>query len=68
MKEKAAQFIATFIIGVMVGGMIAVWFAPVTTAKFYSELRKRAITSSSFICSEAKETKFLYEQYEKKGN
>ena len=68
MKETTAQFMATFIIGVIIGGMIGIWFAPVTNGKFYSELRKRAITSSSFICSEAKETKFLYEQYEKKGN
>ena len=68
MKETTVQFIAIFILGGMLGGVMGISFGPVTTGKFYSELRKRAISSSSFICSEAKEAKFLYEQYEKKEN
>jgi hypothetical protein len=59
-----ALIIIAFIFGVIISPIVM----PITTASFYSELRKRALSSSDFICNEAKQAKFLYEKYELKGN
>lgn len=52
---------------IIISFLFGVVFSPFrnyySTSLFYAELRKRALTSSDFICNEAKEAKFLYDKY-----
>lgn len=68
MEDKKTVAIAMFGFGLILGLGVSLFVAPITTARFYDELKKRALYSSDFICNEAKQTKFLYEQFKKKEN
>lgn len=62
---KVINITAGIAISLIVGAMIGITISQfnISTGAFYNELRKRALTSSDFICSEAREAKFLYDTY-----
>lgn len=64
--EKTTAFII-FSFGIILGLVITLFIAPITSGRFYDELRKRSLSSSEHICNEAKQAKFLYEQFKIQG-